>query len=296
MGVGRLAGTEHEMLNWKLVGSAAISAAAMSATLALIHDDEQVATAPGSESTPTDIVGHPARAAPESTLDAIMGLLDREVEERLRLQEQVDELSRRLALVEDTAAPPMPGAGRPTPPDADATDRDAPRELSEAALMQAGFSASEATYYRRRYDETAMAQLYLRDQAEREGWIGTPRYYDALREARAGLDSLRDEMGDEAYSRYLYALGRPNRVTIRRVIGGSAAEAAGLQPGDILLRYDGSRVYAVSDVRRGARQGQAGETVPVDILRGGNRIQAYLPRGPLGISMSSASVLAGDDS
>jgi len=292
----RARSTEHEMLNWKLVGSAAISAAAMSATLALIQNDDPAATAHESESTPRDIAGGPERTAPDSTLDAVMGLLDREVEERLRLQEQVDELSRRLALVEDTAAPPTRGGVRAAPTDTDATDRDAPRELSEAALMQAGFNASEAAYYRRRYDEAAMAQLYLRDRAEREGWIGTPRYYDALREARAGLDSLRDEMGDEAYSRYLYALGRPNRVTIRRVIGGSAAEAAGLQPGDILLRYDGSRVYAVSDLRRGARQGRAGETVPVDVLRGGSRIQAYLPRGPLGISMSSESVLAGDDS
>jgi len=286
------------MLNWKLLGSAIISAAAMSATLVLIHDDEAVPADPVS-GTPmrSDPVGDRTPITANTTLDALMGLLDREVEERLRLQEQVDDLTARMARLEGAAHPDRRAAEGPAPGREDnSMDQEAPRELTERALMAAGFSASEAEYYRRRYDEAAMAQLYLRDQAEREGWVGTPRYYEALRDVRKGLDSLRDEMDENAYSRFLYALGQPNRVTIRRVLSGSAAQAAGLLPGDIVLSYDGAPVYAVSDVRRGARGGDPGETVPVDILRGGNRIQAYLPRGPLGISMSSESVLLSDDS
>ena len=89
---------------------------------------------------------------------------------------------------------------------------------TQAALMAAGFSETEAAYYRRRNDEAAMAQLYLRDQAEREGWIRTPRYFEALQEIRSDLESIRDEMDDEAYARYLYAVGRPNQVTVQRVL------------------------------------------------------------------------------
>jgi len=288
------------MLNWKLLGSAVISATAMSATLALIYDDEAVPADPVSGTTMrSDRVGDRTPITANTSLDALMGLLDREVEERLRLQEQVDDLTARLARLEGATRLDRRAADGPAPAPAredNPMDQEGPRELTQRALVAAGFSASEAEYYRRRYDEAAMAQLYLRDQAEREGWVGTPRYYEALRDVRKGLDSLRDEMDENAYSRFLYALGQPNRVTIRRVLSGSAAQAAGLLPGDIVLSYDGAPVYAVSDVRRGARGGDPGETVPVDILRGGNRIQAYLPRGPLGISMSSESVLLSDDS
>lgn len=136
-----------------------------------------------------------------------------------------------------------------------------------------------------------MAQLYLRDQAEREGWIRTPRYFEALQEIRSDLESIRDEMDDEAYARYLYAVGRPNQVTVQRVLSGSAAETAGLRPGDVLLGYQGERVFAASDLRRATQAGDAGDTVTLEVLRDGQRIQAYVPRGPLGISMSSDSVL-----
>jgi hypothetical protein len=287
----------QNMLNWKLLGSAAVSAVAMTVTLALMHDENPAAADPSpAEPGSSDVTGEETRIAAGATLDSLMGLLDREVEERLRLQEQVDDLALRLARLEA----PEPPAGRSRddagtrPPDR-TQDPDAPRELTEAALRAAGFSDTEAAYYRRRYDETAMAQLYLRDQAEREGWIGTPRYFEALRDVRQGLDSLRDEMGEDAYARYLYALGQPNRVAVNRVLGGSAAQAAGLQAGDVILRYDGVRVYGAADVRRRTRAGNPGETVTVDILRDGNRIQAYLPRGPLGVSMSSESLLVTDD-
>lgn len=139
-----------------------------------------------------------------------------------------------------------------------------------------------------------MAQLYLRDQAEREGWIRTPRYFEALQEIRSDLESIRNEMDDDAYARYLYAVGRPNQVTVRRVLSGSAAEIAGLQPGDILIGYEGSRIFAASEVRRATRDGNAGDTVTLEVLRDGQRIQTYVPRGPLGISMSSDSVLPPD--
>ena len=212
------------------------------------------------------------------------------MEERIRLQQRVDDLEERLARIEvhddsrraalpESEALPAPGRLRQD------------GGVSEAALMAAGFSETEAAYYRRRNDEAAMAQLYLRDQAEREGWIRTPRYFEALQEIRSDLESIRDEMDDEAYARYLYAVGRPNQVTVQRVLSGSAAETAGLRPGDVLLGYQGERVFAASDLRRATQAGDAGDTVTLEVLRDGQRIQAYVPRGPLGISMSSDSVL-----
>jgi len=47
----------------------------------------------------------------------------------------------------------------------------------------------------------------------------------------------------------------------------------------------------LAEVRGGSRNGEPGETVSVEVLRDGRRIQTYLPRGPLGVSMSSTRAL-----
>lgn len=234
----------------------------------------------------------------DTEIEALAGLLDREVEERLRLQQQVDELQDRLDRL-DGAGDTLPTGPSDAPPQDAGRRADRQNErgaVSEGALTAAGFSASEAANLRRLHDEAAMARLYLRDQAEREGWMGTPRYFESLQTIRSDLQSIRDGMDEETLSRYLYALGQPNQVTVQRVLTGSAAANAGLEPGDVLVSYEGSRVFAVSDVRRATRSGQAGDTVAVEVLRDGQRIQAYLPRGPLGVTMNSASILPGDDS
>jgi C-terminal processing protease CtpA/Prc len=243
---------------------------------------------------PASASGAPEPAGPvvarEKTLESLAGILDREVEERLRLEEEVAELRRRLAALERgptaaaVAAPPAEAAPAPV-------GGGARGEVTEANLVAAGFSEAEAAYYRRRVDEAAMARLYLRDQAQREGWLNSERYRQELAAMPNVEQQLRSEMDDTTYARYLYATGRPNQVTIRRVLAGSAAEAAGIEPGDVLLRYDGERLYDTRTVRRATRDGSAGQSVGVEILRDGRRMQLFLPRGPIGVSMGSESVL-----
>lgn len=284
------------ILNWKLILGAVIAVSVTMGSLKVLTDapaPETAAPAPLSAERTSSIPAAPVSPlAPDPAMAGLAEMLEWEVEERIRLQQQVDELEARLAALE--SAPDSRGGitRERTPPSGNRRGEDG--GVSEAALVAAGFSEAEAAYYRRRNDEAAMAQLYLRDQAEREGWIGTPRYFESLQEIRSGLESIRDEMDDEAYARYLYALGRPNQVTIQRVLSGSAAQTAGLQPGDVLLGYEGDRVFAASDVRRATQDGDAGDTVTLEVLRDGQTIQAYVPRGPLGISMRSESVLPDD--
>lgn len=222
------------------------------------------------------------------TVESLAGILDREVEERLRLEDEVERLRARLAELERTL-----GAGSAASPKA-AFTRDpaggSRGEVTEASFIAAGFDRSEASDYRRRIDEAAMARLYLRDQAQREGWLNSERYRQALAGLPNVAQELRAEMDDETYARFLYATGRPNQVRVRRVLAGSAAEAAGLQTGDVLLRYDGERVYNTQTVRRETRDGRAGDSVDVEVLRDGRRLQFYLPRGPIGVNMASESV------
>lgn len=144
-----------------------------------------------------------------------------------------------------------------------------------ARLMENGFTAGEADRILRREAELEMEALQARYEARRNG-----EPFDF----RGASSTLRDELGDDAYARYLEANGRSTSVTVSRVYEGSPALAAGLRPGDQILRYDGRRVFSMNDIVDLTMEGQVGQGVAVDILREGIPMQISLPRGPLGVS------------
>jgi S1-C subfamily serine protease len=115
--------------------------------------------------------------------------------------------------------------------------------------------------------------------------------YAATREGRefnpaadlGGDRTLRDELGDVDYERYLAALGRPTSVGVLDVLASSPAERAGLRPGDEIVAYAGTRVFDMRDLNALTLEGTPAEPVTVDVLRDGVRVQLVLPRGPVGI-------------
>jgi hypothetical protein len=225
-------------------------------------------------------------------VDALSELVDREVEERLRLEDEVDELRRRLAMA--TGAP-VASAGEtgeePAAEDATASEGGTRDVAALSPFIDAGFSEDEAGWFRRLQEEHAMARLYLRDRATREGWVNSRRYVEELSALPGSLTTLRQSMDDDTYARYLYAIGRPNQVRIIGVLPDSAARQAGLSPGDVVMSYGEDRLYSARTLRGLTRAGVAGELVPVDVLRDGQRIQAWLPRGPMGVTVTSERAL-----
>ncbi len=151
------------------------------------------------------------------------------------------------------------------------------------ALVTAGVPETTAEEIVWRQSELELERLELRDQATREGWFRTDRYFESLRALNAeGLD-LRAEIGEQAYDQYLFQTGESNRVEISALIPGSAAEQSGLMPGDIVESYGGEPVFSVSDLRNATTQGSRDEMVPVYIRRGDSFIEASVPRGPMGV-------------
>jgi S1-C subfamily serine protease len=73
-------------------------------------------------------------------------------------------------------------------------------------------------------------------------------------------------------------------VNVRNVLSSSAAERAGIEPGDQIVAYSGQRIFEVGELNQVLLQGEAGETVLVDIIRDGQPMQVAIERGPLGIS------------
>jgi C-terminal processing protease CtpA/Prc len=146
-------------------------------------------------------------------------------------------------------------------------------------LIDAGLLPSQASMIVQRESELQMESIRARYEAERSG---DP--FDYFRSRDATSQALREELGDADYERYLVANNRSTSVSVSSVIDSSPAQSAGLQAGDEIVRYNGERVFSMTDLTREAMNGAAGTNVVVDIVRDGTPIQVVLPRGPIGIT------------
>lgn len=196
-----------------------------------------------------------------------------------RTESRLAELQVRLARVERALAsrPAEAESERPSPPRTPQERRD--------TLVSAGVDTALADDIVAREGRRELDRLDLRDLAVREGWIGSDRYRSELERLADESEDLRGEIGDAAYDRMLYLSGEDNRVRVAAVIPGSAAEAAGLEPGDLIESYAGERLFAYAELRERTSDGERGELVAVRVRRGSGVLDAWVPRGPLGVRL-----------
>jgi hypothetical protein len=220
-----------------------------------------------------------------------------------------EELASQLARVEaDLAALRGPEPAAAVAPDAAAQAADAAEPtadaIAEAAADQpspghawfdaarlagAGLSERDAADLKRLFDETELERLYLRDQATREGWPDG-RLAQEIANLDQRLTSVRDDYGEAAYDWFLYAAGRPNRVKVEGILAGSAASEIGLRAGDHIYAYGGERMYRPWSLVQSTQSGRLGETVEVEVERGGERLRFTVPRGPIGVRIGRDTV------
>ena len=152
-----------------------------------------------------------------------------------------------------------------------------------ARMIEGGFTEEEA----RNLIETESAARY---EAMRAAWeaerSGEP--FDPIASWNDPQRILRDSIGDDAYERYLETQGQPTSIEITQVLSNSPGANVGLEPGDRIARYNGERVFSITDLRRMTMQGNPGEDVIVEVERDGVLMQLTLPAGPIGITGTGA--------
>ncbi len=193
-------------------------------------------------------------------LYAEIGQLSEERDERRAIDEQFQEVRQRTRSEFDQRA--------------DRTD-----EGRVARLINAGFTPERADWILQREAELQMEVMQARFDARRSG-----ESLDRFNPSLNPNSVLRSEIGDAQYEQYLQANNRPTAISVGSVLESSPGQRAGLQPGDQIVRYDGNRVFDVSDLNEQTMLGAPGESVVVDITRDGMPIQLVLPRGPIGVT------------
>lgn len=229
-----------------------------------------------------------ARGDGAADIAALQRMLDQEREARAALAAKLAAVSARLdalAAARDPGTPPP----TPTPHSEIPPSVDNKPAIDEQVLLAAGISPGQVAGIRRQLESLEMERLYLRDQATREGWMGSARYVEELEKLGSRRQQIRDQLGEDNYGAYLYAMGEPNQVLVGSVIGNSPAAKAGLRAGDVLISYAGRRIYTWSDLRQASTGGSPDEQVQVLIQRGQEQLDAWMKRGPLGIRLEVRS-------
>ena len=279
------------MLRYYLI-LAALLGAGILAGLILLRDPapEQPAPDTGHSAPRPTAALSPFRPGNPEVLAALQQQLQQERQAREQLAAQVETLQQRLEEFESSYGSEVASITDTREPQP-AHEPSAEVRTSVQSLIDAGIEAEQAAWIQARLDEIDLQQLYLKDRATREGWLNKPRYHRERRQHLNAVTGLREEIGDDAYDRMLYTLGRANRVVIRDTMLNSPAEQYGLQAGDRIIEYNGQRVFATNELNTLTSGGDGSSMILLRVQRDDAYHDIYLPRGPLGIRMSTAREL-----
>src|SRR5262249_53379214 len=72
----------------------------------------------------------------------------------------------------------------------------------------------------------------------------------------------------------------PAGVIVTNVAAGSAAEKAGIKPGDVIVAVDGRRIVSAGQLRARVGLARPGASVNIELLRNGDRVEANAVLAP----------------
>jgi C-terminal processing protease CtpA/Prc len=242
----------------------------------------------------------PVGAELEQRIATLEDELTREILLRQALERRLNQLEEgRLSIGQKpsaNSAPSLAQDSRPTSAESDNVVEQPSQGGSlslEDRLLATGLPSDTVQSITRRVERDQLNLLELRNRAIREGWDNTPEYVEKVHELQNGQNGLRKEFGDDIYDQYLYANGTPNRIQVRDVFAGSAADLAGIRPGDVIISYANERMFSMSELRQATTEGNAGESILVEVSRNGLPLSLSIPRGAMGISMAPSRIQPG---
>ena len=154
-----------------------------------------------------------------------------------------------------------------------------------AGLIENGYSEDEAKRLLKLESDAQFEVMETMYEMRRNG-----ESLDPFTNSLSAQTSLRAEIGDTEYERFLVAQGQRTNVQIASVLDGAPGSKAGLRPGDEIISYNGERTFSMMDLRVLTMGGEAGESAIIEIDRDGVRMQLSIPRGPIGMNGNGANV------
>ncbi len=235
----------------------------------------------------------------EATFEQLYAALAEEARSRHQLADQVAALAAEVLRLQTLFSASSKGTIERNELVSEETDRDAAEDVESGLIAQdnvtrfddqilvsLGIHASEVERLHDRWAEQELEIQTIADNALREGWFFTDRHRNELQRAKR---ELREDLSDEDYDRYLYALGKPNRVVASEILPNSAASDAGLRRGDVILHYGDVRIFNPGEVLIASAQVASGSSATLVFLRDGRTRKVYVASGVLGVILEPSS-------
>lgn len=151
-------------------------------------------------------------------------------------------------------------------------------EVHTRQLLEAGFTQERIDWMRQQSAEINQARERANAQNRQLG-IRDPFYLAYKADESLGLRTV---LSEEEFVRYRQAIRQPTDVLVTKVYDAHAAQAAGIVPGDHLIRYDGRRVFNYHELNA-LSETTTNANVVVEVLRDGQSLTFVLPRGEIGL-------------
>jgi len=232
-----------------------------------------------------------ARELPTTTSPFVArGPLDQRVAELELAQQRLQAELNALRAQDPLLDAPTNGIAPTNPQVAGARPATGERTATVPGLMAAGLNEQDAQLLVARLDELALARLQANFElrsATNEQDRG--RLNASRRAIPRDREAIIEEFGEPVFDQYLYSVGQSNRVAVSSVLRDSAAQDAGLKPGDYLRSLDGEALFRMRDLTNKIRSGDEGSTYALIVERDGELIETWVPGGPLGVRVVADS-------
>lgn len=154
-------------------------------------------------------------------------------------------------------------------------------------MVASGINPDMADDILRRISQQDYRRLELQNLIRHADPATRREYRNELRELNKNKLSLRSEVGDDSYDRYLFVSGRNNRVKVRSVMTGSPAESSGLLADDVIISYNDKKIFSWPDIRAATMQAEIGSYINIEIQRDGSIMNMTIPGGTLGVQLDA---------
>jgi membrane-associated protease RseP (regulator of RpoE activity) len=151
------------------------------------------------------------------------------------------------------------------------------RQFNERVLEDLGYSPRTIQFIRALWERSNADEAARAQRSDPYEWTPDDPRNTEIR------DGLRSDLGEDLYDAMLYATNQSNRVQLGNVIETSPAAAAGLRIKDVIVSYDGERIFDPGDAKRLTEGSEPGRIIEVWIQRDGEVSQRVLEGGPLGV-------------
>ena len=153
--------------------------------------------------------------------------------------------------------------------------------FNSQALRALGIPEAEVEHIEEVWQEYLMRKLRIQNESARQKANGKgAAQWNLVNETNA-----REQLGDDSYDAMLYASGDRNRVFISQLLENSPGESAGLMAEDEVIFYDEKRIFRPSEIKRLTTEGSKGDFVEIRVVREGELMRFFLPRGPIGAQL-----------